>query len=100
MIIIHGRGSLSAEIKTPDQDLSERTVYFELPAANIRKLLPNDASDPTAKRLRLSRAEINSLPITSTEYPIFEYAILDETDPLYPDRISEGSIQITGYRSE
>ncbi len=112
MITIHGRGSYSALIHNEPNDLSNRVVYFELyfgkpedkfdvsSENKIRMLLPTDINDPTAKRLDFGRAEINMLPISSNEFPIFEFAIIDETKPGTPVQIGNDYIQIVGFRSE
>lgn len=92
MISIHGRASYSALIKNESQDLSTRTVYFEIPSAGIRKLLPADSGDAKAKRLKLARNEVELIPTIECKF-----AVLDETDPIFPVLIASGTIARNGY---
>ncbi len=73
-------------------DISESTIYFEVPAADLRILLVANTADPLGLLIRLTRAQVETLPTTATTF-----AVVDETNALYPDVEWEGQIQRTGY---
>lgn len=96
-ITIHGREGYSALIKSivdgASVDLSTAVVYFEVPDAGLRLLLPTDADEATALRLTLTRPEVERIPTVPSMF-----AIVDETG--LPKVISSGMISRTGYKGE
>lgn len=96
-ITIHGREGYSALIKSivdgKPVDLSTAVVYFEVPDAGLRLLLPTDAVEQTALRLTLTRSHVERIPKTASMF-----AIIDETG--LPKVIKSGTIVCTGYKGE
>lgn len=97
IITIHGREGYSALIKSVVDgvpvDLSTAVVYFEVPDAGLRVLLPVDAEEAMALRLTLTRPEVERIPNVASLF-----AIIDETG--LPKVIKSGSISRTGYKGE
>ncbi len=103
-ISIHGREALNLPYKrwATDEDgvrnqldISESTMFVEIPGARLRRALIADTSDPKGLRIYLERADVERIP--TVEGP---YVILDETDPENPLVELEGSIIRTGYKGE
>lgn len=101
LITVHGREGLNIPYtrfrKTPTGreeqiDISGSTIYFEVPAADIRKQLVADPADPLGLRIRLTRAEVETLPITESDF-----AVVDETVMDVPDVEWTGKIKRVGY---
>jgi hypothetical protein len=101
-ISVHGREALdlpysrwSPDDSTIQLDISGATMYLEIPAANLRKLLVVNPDDPLGLRIVMSRSEVSLLPTVPTPY-----IILDETDPMVPVLELESRIYRTGYTNE
>lgn len=96
-ITIHGREGYSALIKSIVDgsviDLSAATVYFEVPAAGLRLLLPADPIEATSLRLTLTRSDVEKLPTVPSQF-----ALVDETG--LPTVLKRGAIQRDGYKGE
>lgn len=96
-ITIHGREGYSALIKSVVEgvpvDLSAAIVYFEVPDAGLRFLLPVDTDETTSLRLTLERADVERIPTAPSPF-----AIIDETG--LPKVIKAGMISRTGYKGE
>lgn len=101
-ISVHGREALNLPyVRWSDDDpatqvqidLSQSTLYLEIPGAGIRRLMPRDGSDSKSLRIYLSRTEVESLPTVPTPY-----IIIDETSEDYPSIQLEGKIIRTGYK--
>lgn len=96
-ITIHGREGYSALVKSivdgVPVDLSVASIYFEVPGAKLRLLLPVDPIDATSLRLTLTRAQVETLPSAPSAF-----AIIDETG--LPKVIERGTIVRDGYKGE
>jgi len=96
-ITVHGREGYSALVKSivdgQPVDLSAATVYFEVPSAGLRLLLPVDSDETTSLRLTLTREDVERLPIKDGLF-----AIIDETG--LAKVIKQGTIVRTGYKGE
>lgn len=100
LISVHGREGLYIRYKRKSEDedgvitqddISESTIYFEVPRAPIRKLLISDPDDALGLLITLTREEVATLsssPMT--------FATVDETGVL-PEVEWEGKIVRTGY---
>lgn len=100
LIEVHGRGGLSipytryqknAQGRDEQVNISGSTIYIEIPAINLRKLLVPNAADPKGLLLEITRAEVEKLPVTPTPF-----AVIDETANI-PDVEWVGKIVRTGY---
>lgn len=96
IIEIHGRSGYTALIQRVVEgaqvDISDTVIYFEIPAAKLRKRLTVDNVDLLSARLILTREEVENIPTTASVY-----AIVDESGEL-PSVMGEGSIRRTGYK--
>ena len=103
LISVHGREGLnlpytrfskSSTGRETQVDISGSTIFFEVPAANIRVQLVANPGDALGLLIRLTRAQVVTLPTTPSDF-----AVIDETVTLYPDVEWEGKIQRVGYVS-
>jgi hypothetical protein len=104
LITVHGREGLSipytrftksATGREAQVDISESTIWIEIPAARIRKQLVANPGDSKGLLILLTRTEVEKIPTKATDF-----AIIDETVPSIPDVEWEGKIQRTGYVGE
>lgn len=100
-ISVHGRAALRLpysrwqmvnNVKT-QVDISDSTLYIEIPAVNLRVLLADNPADPLGKLIRLTRTQVETLPTSPVEF-----IIIDET--VDPDVEWEGRIFRTGYTGD
>lgn len=100
-ISVHGRAALRlpysrwqmvANVKT-QIDISDSTLFIEIPAVNLRVALVDNPADPLGKLIRLTREQVETLPTS----PI-PFIILDET--VDPSVEWEGRIYRTGYTGD
>lgn len=93
---IHGRGSYRADLQISttlaNVDLTGETIFLEIPSAGLRVLLPVDPNNPGSKLIAISRTVVESLPTSPSQY-----AVIDETDPVYPNVLLNGLISRNGY---
>lgn len=100
LIEVHGRAGLAipytrfkknAQGRDEQIDISTSTIYIEIPAIKLRKLLVANTADPMGLLLELTRSEVEKLPVTASPF-----AVIDETTDI-PDVEWEGKIVRTGY---
>lgn len=101
LITVHGREGLnipytrskkSSTGREEQIDISASVIWIEIPAASLRKQLIANPGDPLGLLIRLTRAEVETLPITAVDF-----AVIDETVSDVPDVEWTGKIQRTGY---
>lgn len=101
LITVHGRDSLSVPYtrygksavgRETQIDIRNSIIYFEIPAAGIRKQLAVNAADAKGLLIQLTRTEVEKIPLEPTPF-----AVVDETVTAYPKVEWTGKIQRTGY---
>lgn len=101
LITVHGREGLnipytrskkSTTGREEQVDISASLIWIEIPAASLRKQLIPNPGDPMGLLIRLTRAEVETLPIKPTDF-----AVIDETVTEVPDVEWTGQIQRVGY---
>ncbi len=100
LIEVHGRSGLNipyTRYRKIDQgreeqvDISASTMFIEIPAIHLRKALVVNPDDAMGLIIRLTRTEVEGLPIVPCDF-----AVVDET-PIVPDVELSGKIVRSGY---
>lgn len=101
LISVHGREGLNipytrfkknATGREEQVDISGSTIFFEVPAAHLRKQLIADPGNPLGLLIQLTRTEVGTLPTQESDF-----AVVDETVADVPDVEWTGKIKRVGY---
>ena len=94
-ITVHSRSGYERQYSRLDADdnkidISGSTIYFEVPAAHLRKAMIADVSDALGLLIQLTREEVETLPSRASEF-----RVVDETGTI-PVVEWKGTIVRTG----
>ena len=103
LVSVHGRASLKipytrysvADDGTETKvDISDATIFIEIPSANLRRPLVENPEDPTGLLIFLPRSDVETLPTSPVPFAVIDETLGEES----ADLDWTGVIVRTGYK--